>query len=264
MSWEATAWAKRTRGHRSHAEARVLLVLADYAQPNTHEAWPSQQALADDCEMSDRNVRYCLDSLTKRGFLSVVRKGNQYQPTLYQLAVAQESEPEIQRTGDVSELPPASGAQAYEPEAADPGILADRGVNRKGAASEPEISDSEPEIAISVEPPLRAAIEPPVSPYERAFEVLREIPRWPRPREPAAEVWMARDEITADEAYGAALSLKSLYNPTKHKDLVATLAKWSVNEQTWAKERRNGNGERGRHIPADRIGGGDDGWGKPF
>ena len=110
MSWEATAWAKRTRGHRSHGEARLLLVLADYAQPNTHEAWPSQQALADDCEMTDRNVRYCLDSLTKRGFLSVVRKGNQYQPTLYQLAVAQESEPEIQRTGDVSELPPPSGA----------------------------------------------------------------------------------------------------------------------------------------------------------
>ena len=90
MSWKASAWATKIRGHRSHGEARVLLVLADYAYPNTHQAWPSQATLAEDCEMSERNVRYCLASLVERGVIEVLRKGNQHRPTLYQLAVTSE------------------------------------------------------------------------------------------------------------------------------------------------------------------------------
>ena len=76
MSWQATSWAKRTRGHRSHGEKLVLMVLSDYADPETWEAWPGQDRLADDCEMAKRNIIYCLKSLAVGGFITRIQRGN--------------------------------------------------------------------------------------------------------------------------------------------------------------------------------------------
>lgn len=83
MSWQATWWAKGTRGHQSPSSKLVLMILADYAHPETHEAWPSVVQLAADCEISRRSVLRCLKSLESLGFVSRVRRGNQYHGSTY-------------------------------------------------------------------------------------------------------------------------------------------------------------------------------------
>ena len=88
MSWRATAWAKSTRGHKGMSGKLLLLVLADYHSEETGTAWPSQKRLAEDCEMPLRTVKYALDALEREGFITTVQKGNQHQPTVYQLNLA--------------------------------------------------------------------------------------------------------------------------------------------------------------------------------
>ena len=85
MSWQATAWAKATRDHRSHGEKLILFILADYAHPETWIAWPSILTLANDAEMSGRNVKRCLQSLEKRQFILRLQRGNQYKTSEYLL-----------------------------------------------------------------------------------------------------------------------------------------------------------------------------------
>lgn len=85
MSWQATAWAKATRDHRSHGEKLILFILADYAHPETWIAWPSILTLANDAEMSDRNVKRCLHSLEERQFIIRLQRGNQWRTSEYLL-----------------------------------------------------------------------------------------------------------------------------------------------------------------------------------
>lgn len=85
MSWQASAWAKKTRGMKSFGEKLVLMVLADYAHPESWIAWPSQDTLADDCEMSRRHVIRCIHSLETQGFLTQLRRGSKHSPSVYQL-----------------------------------------------------------------------------------------------------------------------------------------------------------------------------------
>lgn len=85
MSWQATAWAKATRDHRSHGEKLILFILADYAHPETWIAWPSISTLSNDAEMSDRNVKRCLHSLEDRQFIIRLQRGNQWRTSEYLL-----------------------------------------------------------------------------------------------------------------------------------------------------------------------------------
>ncbi len=85
MSWQATAWAKATRDHRSHGEKLILFILADYAHPETWIAWPNIVTIAHDAEMSERNVKRCLHSLEERTFILRLRRGNQYITSEYLL-----------------------------------------------------------------------------------------------------------------------------------------------------------------------------------
>lgn len=88
MSWKASAWAKSTRGFaRNHGAKLLLMVLADYADPETCEAWPTQKHLSDDCCMTPRQVINCLNLLEERGFITRLQKGNQYKPSRYLLHV---------------------------------------------------------------------------------------------------------------------------------------------------------------------------------
>lgn len=174
MSWEASAWAKKTRGHKTPSHKLLLMVLADYAHPKDAHAWPSQGALAEDCEVSERTIRRYLVDLEDQGFITTLRKGNQHQPTLYQLnlgvmAAAHRSEPD-----NLGDLPGLSGTQSYEPDnhsmadaqlgepdTSAPAKSAGAKVNWTNGASEPDNCDSEPDTALSDEPPLRTAtIEP--------------------------------------------------------------------------------------------------------
>ena len=213
MSWEATAWAKKTRGHGSHACGRLLLVLAECHHPEDNIAWPSQKYLADNCEMPERTVRWCLARLEANGFITRMRKGNQYQRTEYRLnfdvTAAQSCEPAINE--------PAKVAAASEP------AISDK-VNRQGRASEPatlvttnlQRTDSK---GPTVAPTFSSAIAPenvgghspskngklfetqesPLEVWPAWFALLRGVEAF-KTEYAAAELWRVQNRITEDMA----------------------------------------------------------------
>jgi biotin operon repressor len=87
----AMPWAVDTTGHRSSSAKFVLTTLAFYFDQlanfanKGYSAWPSQATLADTCEISIRTVQWCLKALRDQGFITIVQKGNQHQPTIYKL-----------------------------------------------------------------------------------------------------------------------------------------------------------------------------------
>lgn len=86
MSWQATSWAKETRGHRSFGQKLLLMILADYAHPDNWHAWPTQEMLAEHCEMSRRQVIRILKELENKGFIKVLRGGrHNVGPSIYLL-----------------------------------------------------------------------------------------------------------------------------------------------------------------------------------
>lgn len=85
MSWQGSHWAKETRGHKTITDKALLIILGDYAHPETWEAHPSQVVLADDLECSKRTIQRSLDSLEERGFITTIQAGNQHQMSIYRL-----------------------------------------------------------------------------------------------------------------------------------------------------------------------------------
>lgn len=73
MSWKASAWAKEQR-LGSPAAKSILLCLADYADPERAECWPSQTQLASDAEVSERTAREWLQRLEDWGLLARARR----------------------------------------------------------------------------------------------------------------------------------------------------------------------------------------------
>lgn len=73
MSWKASAWAKEQR-LGSPAAKSILLCLADYADPDNAECWPSQTQLAGDAEVSERTAREWLQRLEEWGLIQRTRR----------------------------------------------------------------------------------------------------------------------------------------------------------------------------------------------
>lgn len=67
MGWRESARARRARVGGSTMKL-VLMVLAEQARDSV--CWPSQAAIAADCELSDRAVRSALDALESAGFIA--------------------------------------------------------------------------------------------------------------------------------------------------------------------------------------------------
>ena len=145
MSWKATGWAKETRGHRSMGQKFLLLVLADYAEPERNECWPAMNKLAEDCMMSKRTIIRCLNSLEEQGFITRLQKGNQFIPSRYRVNVGWGASdnlalaPPAGDTGDTS-IP----GEQVTPDAGEGDIRASEGDIR---ASEGDIRASEGDTA---------------------------------------------------------------------------------------------------------------------
>lgn len=73
MSWKASAWAKEQR-LGSPAAKSILLCLADYADPDKAECWPSQAQLSADAEVSERTAREWLQRLEDWGLIDRSRR----------------------------------------------------------------------------------------------------------------------------------------------------------------------------------------------
>lgn len=163
MSWKATAWAKTTRGHRSHGCGRLLFVLSDYHDTERDIAWPSQTTLSQDCEMPKRTVQWCLATLERQGFITTVQKGNQYQPTQYRLNLSVLLAPA--QLGEPARSEPASIAPASEP------------ARLEGVKAQDEASEGAKPVGTSLQEP---PIEPP-SDNPRWVEIFETDQRWKRP-----------------------------------------------------------------------------------
>lgn len=68
MSIEAIAAAFKVQG-LSASEKLVLLVLADGANHETHQCWPSQRKLSEYTGLSKRTIWAAVDSLSKKGHI---------------------------------------------------------------------------------------------------------------------------------------------------------------------------------------------------
>lgn len=79
MSWQAAGYAKEvccgTGGERiTHAEKLLLLLIADYHNTETDEAWPSVGRLAKEALLEERSVTRCLVALETKGLISIQRR----------------------------------------------------------------------------------------------------------------------------------------------------------------------------------------------
>ena len=223
MSWKATAWAKETRGHKGHGQKLMLMVLADYHNPELDQAWPSQAALSRDCEMPERTVRYELNKLEAAGFITVLRKGNQYQPTIYML--------NFNVYSPICE--PAVSEQATTAAASEPAV-SDK-VNRQDGVSEP----ATPRMTNRQEPPIEPTISIQVGEQRFSengnqdvwpdwYATLYAIPGFKVPLD-RVQTWLTENSITEARAQQTAYALKSKWpGPKKdpYKDSWATFRNW--------------------------------------
>ena len=75
----------------SVTEKVVLLRLADCANENGENAWPSVARMAAECSVSARAVQYALKSLTAAGHLEVQEPPGDHRPTTYRVIVERRS-----------------------------------------------------------------------------------------------------------------------------------------------------------------------------
>ena len=85
MSWEAAGWAMEAAGVKTSAERLVLIVLADYADPERDLCWPLLEKLCETCLMSERAMVRCLNALEAAGLITCLRKESANQAGLYRI-----------------------------------------------------------------------------------------------------------------------------------------------------------------------------------
>lgn len=193
MSWKASGWAKGTRGHRSHGQKLVLMILADYYDDERRFAWPSQARLSEDCEMPIRTVQWALRQLQDGGYVTRLQKGNQHQPSKWALDIADAHD------GEPATSEPATIAGTHEPARSSM-------VNPQDGAGEPASP-----VGTSLQEPLEG--EPP---EEKSIpdwlSTLREIEEWATkgaPHEKSLLAWVGKKTYIEDQLEGAAIALSA-------------------------------------------------------
>ena len=88
MSWQASEWAKKTRGHRNGSQKKVLLILAEEHREKWGYTWISYDVLAGHAEMSRRNLRRHLKNLETDGYIEIHR-GSHHTATKFRLRMDQ-------------------------------------------------------------------------------------------------------------------------------------------------------------------------------
>jgi len=238
MSWQATTWAKKTRGHRGKAVKLVLMVLADYYEEEKGYAWPSQAQLAEDCEMPIRTVQYALQELIKAGFVTRLQKGNQFRPTHYGL-----------NTQLVALTQPIAGASYSEPATENTQPIAPTGEPATSDKVNPQPDASEPATAVHSRNQEEPSEEPIREEEPDWYATLRTLPRFSRSLA-LCQKWLDSKGISEDHAETTATSLKSKWpGPTRspYRDAWATF-------QTWVKRPPLSNNNTGGQHGSQRTG----------
>jgi len=99
-------------GHGSYAQKLLIMMLAEYHNPELDVAFPSIKELSRVCEMSPRTVRWCLRRLEAMGFITTKQKGNQYQRTEYALRITDAQISEAAMSGAAMVAPASEAAMS--------------------------------------------------------------------------------------------------------------------------------------------------------
>ena len=244
MSWKATGWAKETRGHRSMGQKFLLLVLADYAEPERNQCWPTVSTLAEDCMMSKRTIIRLLNSLEEQGFITRLQKGNQFTPSVYRVNVGWGASdklslaPPAGDTGDTS-TPGEQVTNQEEQVTPDVGasdIRASEGdtAGNQNRHPEPTRTVNEPSVRArdaqgvkdggtsSALKPTGAGDSPPPSPREPAVSELFR-----------AKMRQKHGALQVDSEIDAALNHKAVL---KYRNVEQYVQNWLRKAQKWADE----------------------------
>lgn len=174
MSHDATNWAVKVRGI-SPAEARVLWHLADCHNP-IFGCFPTQEYLAENCEMDERSIRRQLYSLRDKGHINWVeqRERNKRRANRYSLAFEPGFKPAEQ--GENPEIEPDKMSGSDEATTGQEGIL------------EPDISDGLNRTQESAIEPVREPVKEPVKERGSARELSEDDPKQLEKRYKALEI----------------------------------------------------------------------------
>ena len=88
MSSEAAALARETTGHRSRDDKFLLLILADYAEPERFLCVATVETLSGVCMMDRETALAALESLEEGGFITCLKLGDPGHPSLFKLNLA--------------------------------------------------------------------------------------------------------------------------------------------------------------------------------
>lgn len=166
MSVEATAavWAMR---NLKGAQKLVLVRIADHADPNGKNAWPSTARLSADCGLSERTVQTAVKQLIAKGVLSCEPQKGKHGTNLY--------------TVHVKAKPPAESAPPQNLHPADSDVRPPQKTTPTPAASAPEPSITVSRtVQVPPQPPRSVALVPvangvaKASPIEQVFEAWQE------------------------------------------------------------------------------------------
>ncbi len=209
MSWKATAWVKGVRGLPSYAARTLLYTLADYYDDERGYAWPSIQRLIDDCEMPERTVKWALSHLRELGFITRLQKGNQHQPSHWQLNL---------------NIAHAQSRESATGEGANIALSGEGAISDMVKVQKPASESAIPVGTNQQEP----TIEPPVHIWPEWYMALYAIKGFTVDLE-HAKGWLERKGIPESRAEETAYALKGKWPPTKNaRDPWATFQHWVV------------------------------------
>ena len=243
MSWKATAWAKESRGHHSQSQKFLLMVLADYAHPETNRCWPSLSTLAENCMMSVRSVIRHMNSLEKQGFVTREKRGNQYGTSVYLMnldMIDVSVRANMSRANSDVSYPDLSQAQESEESVGDTSdvVVSDTDDNARDTS---DIVVSDITIAHKPQEPSIESQEPPVNNIRvrkrqqidtSLIEAMQE--KYP--------------DLDVEAEISAALNHKSV---DKAKDKSLYVQTWLRRAAKWAEERQAKGSPRARRPAID-------------
>lgn len=227
LSWQATSWAKATTGHRSHGDKLLLMILADYAHPETWEAWPNQETLAEHCEMSKSGIVRSLNSLSAGGFITRIQKGNQHQCSIYKIgAGAHSCESGVSASG----VTPHTGAS---------GVSDTVQVAFEAGASGVPLHTRNQEEPIE---------EPNLLKPQEWVEILASDPRWAAPKNGYIEQIESEYGSTINLALEAQACLEWMQNNPKGKKRKRIMPTWINWLKSNKKDLSNSSQHNGNHA----------------
>lgn len=129
MSLRAIIWVLEESGITEHGDFRLMIALADRADNEGRDCYPTISWLAERMERSDRMVRRGLKRLLDQGYIvrgdqeKVSHYRSDRRPVVYNIVMARRDNPDVSERGDTSVTPSASRGDTFGIHGVTPDVL---------------------------------------------------------------------------------------------------------------------------------------------